>query len=81
MLKQQTGKRLSFSSAAQSAGIHWGTTCPTPRHIEESLELGATFICHGGDILAIKKGLDQIRDECRKLGFTFDDSTDKRVTL
>jgi 4-hydroxy-2-oxoheptanedioate aldolase len=70
-----------IAAASRNAGIHWGTTCPTLRHIRESLELGATFICHGGDILAIKNGLEQIRNDCLKLGFTFDDPTSKRVAL
>jgi 4-hydroxy-2-oxoheptanedioate aldolase len=70
-----------IAAAAQEAGIHWGTTCATPRHIEESLELGARFICHGADILAVKRGFEQIRDDCSKLGFTFDDPVENRVAL
>jgi 4-hydroxy-2-oxoheptanedioate aldolase len=70
-----------IATAAHQAGIHWGTTCGSPRQIEESLELGARFICHGADILAVKRGFEQVRDDCAKLGFTFDDPIDKRVNL
>ena len=70
-----------IAKAARNAGIHWGTTCGTPRQIEESLELGAHFICHGADIFLIKRGLEQIREDCRELGFTFEDPVEKRVAL
>lgn len=70
-----------IAAAARSAGIHWGTTCGTLQQIEETLELGARFICHGADILAVKRGLEQIRGDCQKLGFTFDDPLAKRVEL
>lgn len=73
--------KKTIAKAAKNAGIHWGTTCGTRQHIEESLELGARFICHGADILFIKRGLEQIREECRKLGFTFDDPIGKRVAI
>ncbi len=70
-----------IAAAANKAGIHWGTTCGSIAHIEDALELGARFICHGADILAVKRGLEMVRDDCSKLGFTFDDPTEKRVTL
>lgn len=73
--------KRKIAAAARSAGIHWGTTCGTTQQIEEAIELGARFICHGADILAVKRGLEQIRDECLKLGFTFDDPIDNRVIL
>ncbi len=70
-----------IAAAARKAGIHWGTTCATPRHIQEALELGARFICHGADILMVKHGLEQIRNECQSLGFTFDGPAESRVKL
>jgi 4-hydroxy-2-oxoheptanedioate aldolase len=73
--------RKAISVAARNAGIHWGTTCATLRHIEEALELDARFICHGADILAVKRSLEQIRNDCSKLGFTFDDPVEGRVKL
>jgi 4-hydroxy-2-oxoheptanedioate aldolase len=73
--------KRAIARAARNAGKHWGTTCATRQQIEESLELGARFICHGGDILFVKRGLEQIREECGKLGFTFDDPVGKRVEI
>jgi 4-hydroxy-2-oxoheptanedioate aldolase len=73
--------KYRIAAAARNAGIHWGTTCGTTRQIQETLELGARFICHGADIVTLKRGLEQTRDECKKLGFTFDDPAGKRVDL
>lgn len=70
-----------IAAAAQNAGIHWGTTCESMEQIEDALELGARFICHGADILAVKRGLELVRENCHKLGFTFDDPELNRVTL
>ncbi|MDZ4818784.1 MAG: aldolase/citrate lyase family protein [Planctomycetota bacterium] len=71
-----------IAAAAKDAGIYWGTTCGTSQHIEESLEMGARFICHGADILMVKRGLEQMRENCLKLGFAFDDlDNEKRITL
>jgi 4-hydroxy-2-oxoheptanedioate aldolase len=73
--------KSTIAKAARNTGKHWGTTCGTRQQIEESLELGARFICHGADILFVKRGLEQIREECGKLGFTFDDPVGKRVAI
>lgn len=73
--------RLRIAEAARAAGIHWGTTCATTKHIASAMDLGARFICHGADILMVKRGLEQIRDECRALGITFDAPPEKRVTM
>jgi len=73
--------RKKIAAAARNAGINWGTTCGSRREIEESLELGARFICYGADILSVKQGFEQVRDECSTLGFTFDDPSEKRVAL
>ncbi len=70
-----------IAAAAHNAGIHWGATCATPRHIERALEMGARFICHGADILHVKRGLEQIRKDCLSLGFTFDGAAESRVKL
>jgi 4-hydroxy-2-oxoheptanedioate aldolase len=70
-----------IAAAASDAGIHWGTTCATPKHIEQNMELGARFICHGADILMVKRGLEQIRSDCTSLGFTFDGTAESRVII
>jgi len=76
---REAKKRIA--AAARQAGIHWGTTCGTREQIEESLALDARFICHGADILMVKRGFENIRNECRELGFTFDDPAGRRVAL
>jgi 4-hydroxy-2-oxoheptanedioate aldolase len=60
------------SSAAKAAGTHWGTTSGSPEHTRKLLELGGRFICHGADIIIIKRGLEQIQENYAALGFTFD---------
>jgi 4-hydroxy-2-oxoheptanedioate aldolase len=70
-----------IAAATRAAGINWGTTCATLKHIEANMELGARFLCHGADILMVKRGLEQIRDDCKSLGFTFDGPVESRVKL
>ena len=64
--------RRRVAAAARGAGIHWGTTSPDPQHSRELMEAGARFICHGADILILKRGLEQIQSQYASLGFTFD---------
>jgi 4-hydroxy-2-oxoheptanedioate aldolase len=73
--------KRKIATATRNAGIHWGATCASLPHIQEALELGARFICHGADILMVKRGLEQIRAECAPLGFTFDGPAESRVKL
>ena len=60
------------AKAAKAAGIHWGTVSGSPEHTRMLLELGGRFICHGADIILIKRGLEQIQQSYAPLGFTFD---------
>lgn len=60
------------AAAAKDAGIHWGTTSGTPEHSRKLMDMGARFICHGADILIMKRGLEQIQAQYAPLGFTFD---------
>lgn len=73
--------KKKIAAAARNTGIHWGTTCATTQQIQDALELGARFICHGADILMVKRGLEQIREECSSLGFSFDTAVESRVKL
>jgi len=61
-----------IAKAAKAAGIHWGTVSGTPEHTSKLLELGGRFICHGADIVMIKRALEQIQQSYAPLGFTFD---------
>jgi len=64
--------RDRIARAAKNAGIHWGTVSPTPEHSAKLLELGARFICHGADIILVKRGLEQIQAQYAQFGFTFE---------
>jgi 4-hydroxy-2-oxoheptanedioate aldolase len=69
--------RERIAKAAKNARIHWGTVSPSPEHTATLLELGARFICHGADILMVKRGLEQIQAAYAPLGFTFDNRLEK----
>jgi 4-hydroxy-2-oxoheptanedioate aldolase len=60
------------AEAAKKAGIQWGTTSGTPEHSKKLMDMGARFICHGADIILVKRGLEQIQTNYGALGFTFD---------
>jgi 4-hydroxy-2-oxoheptanedioate aldolase len=64
--------RRRVAAAAKAAGIHWGTTSPTPEHSRMLMDEGARFICHGADILFLKRALEQVQQQYAPLGFTFD---------
>lgn len=78
---QVRNAKQRIAAAARNAGIHWGLPCATPRHIQEALDMGARFICHGADIIMVKRGLEQIRDACVPLGFSFDGPVESRVKI
>jgi 4-hydroxy-2-oxoheptanedioate aldolase len=60
------------AAAAKKAGKWWGTVSGGPDHTRMLLDLGATFICHGCDLLMVKQGMEQIQKVYGPLGFTFD---------
>jgi 4-hydroxy-2-oxoheptanedioate aldolase len=60
------------ADAAKKAGIHWGTVSGTPEHTKMLLDLGARFICHGADIVFVKRAQENIQAQYAPLGFTFD---------
>jgi 4-hydroxy-2-oxoheptanedioate aldolase len=61
------------AAAAKKEGKHWGCPSPSVEHTKMLLDKGARIICHNGDILMIKSGLEKTRDDFAPLGFTFDD--------
>ena len=67
-----TKARERVAKAAKAAGIHWGTVSPDPDNTRMLLSMGARFICHGADILIMKRGLEQIQAQYASLGFEFD---------
>jgi len=60
------------AKAAKNAGIHWGTVSSNLETTRRLLKMGARFICHGADILIVKRGLEEIQSHYARLGFTFD---------
>lgn len=67
-----TGAYQRVAAAAKSAGKWWGTVSGTPEHTRKLMDLGATFICHGADLLMVKQGMELIQQRYAPLGFTFD---------
>ena len=61
------------AKAAAAAGIHWGMPSASPDHSRMLIEKGARFICHGSDLLIVKRGLEEIRERYGAIGVTFDD--------
>jgi 4-hydroxy-2-oxoheptanedioate aldolase len=64
--------RERIAKAAKNAGIHWGTVSPTPEDTAKLMGMGARFICHGADIILVKRGLEQMQAQFAPLGFTFE---------
>jgi 4-hydroxy-2-oxoheptanedioate aldolase len=59
------------AAAAKSAGKHWGMPSGSLEQIQQLLDMGARFICHGCDIVMVKQGLEQAQRNLAPLGFTF----------
>jgi 4-hydroxy-2-oxoheptanedioate aldolase len=66
-----TGATRRIADAARAAGKWWGTVTGTPEHTKSLMDMGATFLCHGADILMVKQGLELIQQRYAPLGFTF----------
>lgn len=61
-----------IARAADEAGISWGTVSGSAEHTRKLLDLDARFICHGADIVMVKRALEKIQEQFTPLGFTFD---------
>ncbi len=60
-----------IAAAAKGAGKFWGMPSPSPERTRQLLDMGATFIAHGADIVMVRDGLEAIRRSFGPLGFTF----------
>ena len=60
-----------IAQAAKNTGKHWGMPAGTVERTEELLAMGARFICHGADVIALKNMLESIQQTMPKLGFTY----------
>lgn len=62
----------TIARAAKKTGKNWGATCGTLEQAQQMIEMGARLVFHGCDIVFVKNGLDQVRQEFRqKLGMSF----------
>ena len=61
-----------ISKAVAAAGKTWGMPAFDPAHAGRMLELGATFLAYGTDIIVIKEGFELIQKQFAPLGFSFD---------
>ncbi len=61
------------AKAAADNGKDWGCPSFSVEQTRELLDLGARFICYSADIIMVKSGLEDIRENFKPLGFTFDD--------
>jgi len=56
------------AAAARSQGKHWAATCGTPEQAKRYIDLGASLVFHGCDIVFVKNGLEQVRAAMREVG-------------
>ena len=61
------------AAAAKRHGKHWGMPCFSPEHGRKLLDMGARFVCHGADIVLLKRALENIQNQFSPLGFRFND--------
>lgn len=61
-----------INDATKKHGKHWGMPSGSVERTRQLLDLGATFLAHGADIIHVKNGLEAIRKNFSPLGFTFD---------
>jgi 4-hydroxy-2-oxoheptanedioate aldolase len=60
------------AAAAKEAGKSWGTVSFHSDHARKLLDMGATLLAHGADILILKQGFERIQEQFAPLGFTFE---------
>jgi 4-hydroxy-2-oxoheptanedioate aldolase len=60
------------AAAAAKAGKWWGTVSGSPEHTRMLLDMGALFVCHGCDLVFVKRGFEEVQQRFGQLGFQFD---------
>jgi 4-hydroxy-2-oxoheptanedioate aldolase len=62
----------TVARAARNAGKHWAATCGSLDAARKMIDLGASLLFHGCDIVFVKHGFDQVQAAFGKeLGFRF----------
>ncbi len=61
-----------ISKAVAATGKRWGMPAFDPGHARRMMDLGASFLAYGTDIIVLKEGFELIQRQFASLGFTFD---------
>ncbi|HEY2584187.1 MAG TPA: aldolase/citrate lyase family protein [Tepidisphaeraceae bacterium] len=68
------------AAAARKQGKYWAATCGTPEQAKRYIDMGASLVFHGCDIVFVKNGLEQVRSAMREVGVTLDPPGEKGPT-
>jgi len=60
-----------ISAACRRGGKAWGSTCSSLDHAKRLISLGASFLCHGADLVMVKNGLEEIQRQFATIGLQF----------
>jgi 4-hydroxy-2-oxoheptanedioate aldolase len=60
------------AAAARNQGKYWAATCGTPEQAKKYIDLGASLVFHGCDIVFVKNGLEQARTAMRGVGMNLE---------
>lgn len=58
--------RRRIADAAAKAGKHWAVTCPTIEFAQEMVELGASLVFYGADVVIIRQQMQKMADDLAK---------------
>jgi 2-dehydro-3-deoxyglucarate aldolase/4-hydroxy-2-oxoheptanedioate aldolase len=54
------------AAACRNHGKHWGTVGPNPEFVNRAIDLGCRLMTFGGDIVCLRRGIDEIKRDNRK---------------
>lgn len=60
------------AAAARNHGKYWAATCGTPEQARRYIDMGASLVFHGCDIVFVKNGLEQVHRAMREVGVKLD---------
>ena len=64
----------TIAKAAKNTGKHWGRPVGSLEQAKSLIDMGARIMAGGADIVFLRKGLDTLQEEYKKLGFSFESS-------
>lgn len=56
------------AAAARNQGKYWAATCGTPEQAKRYIDMGASLVFQGCDIVFVKNGLEQVHRAMREVG-------------